>query len=57
MKKMDSERLVSKQPQMDEPQPSENLSYGEGAKRRVILEQRRREQYGPSEELEKWLLR
>lgn len=54
---MGSEQLVSKQPQMDEPQPSENLSYREGAKRRPILEQRRREQYGPSEELEKWLLR
>lgn len=54
---MGSEQLVSKQPQRDEPQPSENLSYGESAKRKAILEQRRREQYGPSEELEKWLLR
>lgn len=57
MKRMGSEQLKSKQTEMDEPQPSENLSYGEGAKKRATLEERRRQQYGPSEELEKWLLR
>lgn len=41
-----SGQLNSKQPQMGEPQHPENLRYGEGAKKKGILEERRRQQYG-----------
>lgn len=33
MEKMGSEQTDSKQPQMDEARPSENLSYGEGVRK------------------------